>query len=76
MDTFSHFLVGLQKGKNVIIFIYSRQKILICSPLPIKMYIEEHGRMTLIYSGAELWGYKVFGASNFLRCLEYNVIEK
>lgn len=54
----------------------NEQKILICSPLPIQMSIEEHGRQTVVSSGASIWGYKLFSASNFLRCLEYDVVEK
>lgn len=65
----TYFEYGFEAEEN-------EQKLLICSPLPIRMYIEENGRMTTISSGASVWEYKVFGASNFLRCLEFDVIEK
>ena len=65
----SYFEYGFEAEENT-------RKILICSPLPIKMSIEENGRLTDIVSGASIWEYKLFGASNFLRCLEYDVVEK
>ena len=55
----------------------SERKILICSPMPAKMSIIEAGRGEMpISSGAKLWEYRLFGASNFLRCLEWDVMEK
>jgi hypothetical protein len=65
----SYFEYGFEAEENT-------RKILICSPLPIKMSIEENGRLTDIVSGASIWEYKLFGANNFLRCLEYDVVEK
>ena len=54
----------------------NERKILICSPMPAKMSIEENGRALPAESGAHFWEYRLFAASNFLRCLEWNAVEK
>ena len=65
----TYFEYGFEADEN-------ERKILICSPMPAKMSIEENGRIVPISTGATLWEYKLFSGSNFLRCLEWNVLEK
>ena len=65
----AYFEYGFEADEN-------ERKILICSPLPIKMSLEEKGHSLTLSSGSPLWEYKVFGASNFLRCLEWDALEK
>ncbi len=65
----TYFEYGFEAEEN-------ERKILICSPMPSKMSIEENGRIVPISTGASLWDYKLFGASNFLRCIEWNALEK
>jgi len=65
----TYFEYGFEAGEN-------ERKILICSPMPAKMSIEENGRALPAESGAHFWEYRLFAASNFLRCLEWNALEK
>ncbi len=69
LNKYSYFEYGFESEKN-------ERKILICSPMPAQMSILEKGRISPITTGANVWEYKVFGASNFLRCLEWDAIEK
>jgi hypothetical protein len=69
LDKRAYFEYGFEADEN-------ERKILICSPLPIKMSLEEKGHSLTLSSGSSLWEYKVFGASNFLRCLEWDALEK
>ena len=69
-NKYAYFEYGFEAEEN-------ERKILICSPMPAKMILIEKGRGAVpISSGANLWEYKLFGASNFLRCLEWDAMEK
>ena len=65
----TYFEYGFEAAEN-------ERKILIYLPMPAHMSLEENGRVTPISTGAEIWEYKLFNASNFLRCLEWGVVEK
>ena len=65
----TYFEYGFEAGEN-------ERKMLICLPIPANMTLEESGRVTPISTGATIWEYKLFNASNFLRCLEWDVVEK
>ena len=69
LNKYSYFEYGFEAENN-------ERKILICSPMPAKMSIMENGRITPITTGAAFWEYKLFNASNFLRCLEWDALEK
>ena len=70
LNKYAYFEYGFEAAEG-------ERKILICLPMPAKIFLRENGRGTIpISSGATLWEYKLFTASNFLRCLEWNAVEK
>ena len=69
LNKYAYFEYGFETEEN-------ERKILICSPMPAKMSIMENGRVTPVATGAMFWEYKLFNASNFLRCLEWDALEK
>lgn len=69
LDKRVYFEYGFEAAEN-------ERKILICSPMPAQMSVYESGRITPVTTGASFWEYKLFNASNFLRCLEWDAMEK
>ena len=69
LDKRVYFEYGFEATEN-------ERKILICSPMPAQMSVYESGRITPVTTGASFWEYKLFNASNFLRCLEWDAMEK
>ena len=69
LDKRAYFEYGFEAAEN-------ERKILICSPMPAQISVYESGSITAITTGAVFWEYKLFNASNFLRCLEWDAMEK